>query len=228
MQKIFISGGSKGIGFAIAKRFYREGYEVIVCARGAEGLAQAKEELPNLHTYTCDIADKQAVKTLCATIRQHHGTLDVLVNNGGVFLPGQMHSEEDEIFEKLIQTNLFSTYYMTKGLLPDMIEAGKGTVVNMCSIASITAYEHGGSYSVSKFAMHGFSKSLREEMKPKGIRVVAILPGATYTASWDGMDIPAERMIPAEDIAEITWNAVQMSQRTVIEDIVVRPQLGDL
>lgn len=228
MKKIFISGGSRGIGLAIARRFHQEDYQVIVCARGEEGLKKAADELPGLVTYVCDLSDKQSCKDLVAEIRETHGALDILVNNSGIFLPGQMHSEDDSIFEQLISTNLFSAYYLSKGLLPDMIEAGRGTVVNMCSIASITAYEHGGAYSVSKFAMYGFSKSLREEMKPKGIRVIAMLPGATYTSSWEGMDIPAERMIPAEDIAELCWSACAMSDRTVVEDIVIRPQLGDL
>ena len=228
MKKIFISGGSRGIGLAIARRFHQEGYEVIICARGEEGLKKAADELPGLKTYVCDLSNKQSVKDLVAEVRAKHGTLDILVNNGGVFLPGQLHNEEDAVFENLIATNLFSAYYLTKGLLPDMIEAGKGTVVNMCSIASITAYEHGGSYSVSKFGLYGFSKSLREEMKSKGIRVFAMLPGATFTSSWDGMDIPAERMIPAEDIAELCWCNCSLSPRTVVEDIVIRPQLGDL
>ncbi len=228
MKKIFISGVSRGIGLAIAQRFHREGYQVVGCARGEEGLQKATEAIPGLITYACDISDKQSVKNLVAKLNEEHGAFDVLVNNGGVFLPGQMHSEEDEVFEKMMATNLFSTYYISKGLVPAMVEQGHGTIVNMCSIASVTAYEHGGSYSVSKFAQYGFSKSLREEMKPKGIRVIAMLPGATFTSSWDGMDLPEERFIPAEDIAELTWTAVNLSDRTVVEDIIVRPQLGDL
>ncbi len=228
MKKIFISGGSRGIGLAIARRFYKEGFQVIICARGEEGLKAASDELPGLITYVCDLSDKQSVKDLVAELRAKHGTLDILVNNGGVFLPGQLHNEEDAVFEQLIATNLFSAYYLSKGLLPDMIEAGKGIVVNMCSIASITAYEHGGGYSVSKFGMYGLSKSLREEMKSKGISVIAMLPGATYTSSWEDMDVPEERMIPPEDVAELCWTACNMSERTVVEDIVIRPQLGDL
>ncbi len=228
MKKIFISGGSRGIGLAIARRFYREGFQVIICARREEGLKQAEDELPGLVTYICDLSNKQSVKDLVAKLRVVHGTLDILVNNGGVFLPGQLHKEEDAVFEKLIATNLFSAYYLSKGLLPDMIKAGKGIIVNMCSIASITAYEFGGAYSVSKYGMYGLSKSLREEMKEKGIRVIAMLPGATYTSSWEGMDIPEERMIPPEDIAELCWTACNMSERTVVEDIIIRPQLGDL
>lgn len=229
MKKIFITGGSQGIGLAIAKRFYASGeYTVGICARSAAGLEAAKAEMPDLHTYTCDVADKAAVKALAETLTRAHGAFDILVNNGGVFLPGQLHTEDDAVFEQLMATNLNSAYYFSKGMLPAMIAQGKGTVVNMCSIASITAYAHGGSYSVSKFALLGFSKSLREEMKPKGIRVISVLPGATYTNSWAGVDVPEERLMPADDIAELVWTACALSDRSVIEEIVIRPQLGDL
>jgi NAD(P)-dependent dehydrogenase (short-subunit alcohol dehydrogenase family) len=228
MKQILITGASKGIGLAIAKRFYQADWRVIVCARGEAGLAAAKAEMPNLVTYVCDLNNKADVKQFAAQVQADHGTLDVLVNNGGVFLPGQLHNEDDAILEQLISTNLMSAYYISKALLPDMIAAGAGTVVNICSIASVMAYSAGGAYSTSKFAMYGFSKSLREEMKPKGIRVVAVLPGATYTDSWSFSDLPQERFIPAEDVAELVWTACALSPRTVLEDIILRPQLGDI
>ena len=117
---------------------------------------------------------------------------------------------------------------MSRTFVPDMITRGHGTVVNMCSIASITAYSAGGSYSASKFGMYGFSKSLREEVKKKGIRVISVLPGPTLTDSWAGVDLPEDRFIPAEDIAELVWTSVNLSSRSVVEDIVIRPQLGDI
>jgi NADP-dependent 3-hydroxy acid dehydrogenase YdfG len=229
MKKIFITGGSQGIGRAIAARFHASGeYQVGVCARGKAALDAAKADMPGLHTYVCDISDKQSVKNLVSILKDEFGPLDILVNNGGVFLPGQMHTEDDAVFEQLMATNLHSAYYFSKGMLPDMIARGEGTVVNMCSIASITAYAHGGSYSVSKFALLGFSKSLREELKPKGIRVISVLPGATYTNSWAGVEVAEERLMPAEDIAELVWSACRLSTRSVVEEIVIRPQLGDL
>jgi NAD(P)-dependent dehydrogenase (short-subunit alcohol dehydrogenase family) len=229
MKQILITGASKGIGLAIARRFYAAGcWKVIVCARGRAGLEEAREAMPDLVTYACDLSDKAAVKQLAADVLAAHGRLDVLVNNGGVFLPGQMHTEDDEVFERQMHTNLYSAYYLTKALLPPMIAEGEGTVVNMCSIASITAYSAGGSYSVSKFALLGWSKSLREEMKPKGIRVISVLPGATLTDSWAGVNLPEERFMPVEDIAEVVWTAVALSKRSVVEEIVIRPQLGDI
>lgn len=83
-------------------------------------------------------------------------------------------------------------------------------------------------YSIAKHALYGFSRNLREEMKPHGVRVVALLPGTTLTASWDGVPLPPERMMPAEDVAAMAWAAWAMSARTVVEDIVMRPQQGDI
>lgn len=228
MKQILITGGSRGIGLATAQRFHREGWKVIICARRQEHLDAAAASMPGLVTYTCDLSVKAEVKAFAARVLAAHGRLDILVNNGGVFLPGQLHNEDDEVMERLIATNLFSAYYLTKALLPPMIEAGQGTVVNMCSIASITAYSAGGAYSTSKFALLGFSKSLREEMKPKGIRVISILPGATLTDSWAGVSLPEERFVPAEDVAEVVWSSCFLSLRTVVEEVLVRPVLGDI
>ena len=227
-KKICITGGSKGIGLAIARKFYQEGFEVIICARGQAALEAAKAEMPELHTLRCDLSHKSEVKQLAETLNRDFGALDVLINNGGVFLPGLVHLEKDEVYEMLIRTNLDSTYYLTKGVIGQMMARRSGMVVNMCSIASLAAYPNGGSYTISKFGMLGFSKVLREEMKPYGIRVVSIMPGAVKTASWEGVDLPDERFIPASDIAEIVWNAWNMHPSTVIEEIVVRPTPGDI
>lgn len=109
-----------------------------------------------------------------------------------------------------------------------MLETGKGHIFNMCSIASLHAYPDGGSYSISKFALLGFSKNLREELKDKGIKVTSIMPGATWSASWAGADFPEDRLMQAADIANAVWSAWSMSPAAVVEDIVIRPQLGDL
>lgn len=227
-KKIFISGGSKGIGLAIAQKFYEEAWEVIICARNPKGLEEAKALIPGLHTYTCDVSDIAQIKELTQKINKDFGVLDVLVNNAGTFQPGAIHSESDEVYELMMRTNMDSAYYMTKGLLPQMIGRKKGAVVNMASIASFTSYPNGGSYSISKYALLGFSKNLREEMKPHGVRVISIMPGATFTASWEGSGVEEDRLMPADDVAELVFTCVKLSARSVVEDIVLRPQLGDL
>lgn len=229
-KKIFITGGSRGIGFAIARKFHQEGYEVIICGRNLDNLNNAKEQIPGLHGYQCDLSDKAAAKALAQQINDTHGPLDILVNNAGVYQPGSLLEEEDSLFESTMATNLFSAYYITRGVLPGMLAKKAGTIFNICSVASIMPYAHasGSSYSISKYALLGFSKNLREEVKDKGLRVMSILPGAVYTDSWVGAGFPEERMMSIEDIADIVWGAYNLSGRTVMEEIVCRPQLGDI
>lgn len=227
-QRIFISGASKGIGLAVAHRFLAEGFEVALSASTEASLAQVQARYPQIQAFRADMAVKAEVEALAAWIQQSFGTPDVLVNNVGRFLPGSIHSESDEIFEELMLTNVYSNYYLTKRLLPAMMERKSGTIFNLCSIASLMAYANGGAYTITKHALHGFSKVLREEMKPHGIRVVSVLPGATLTASWEGVDLPPERFMPAEDVAAAIWDTFKLSPRTVVEEILLRPMLGDL
>lgn len=225
---VFISGASKGIGLATAKKYYSSGFRVGICARGEESLKDARQEMPELLTYVCDMADKAAVKELAGKINEDMGPLTVLMNNAGSYIPGSIHEEEDEAYEMMLRTNMDSAYYLTKGVLPFMKKEKKGSIVNIASIASLDAYPGGGSYSISKFALLGFSKNLRFEMKEYGIRVISVMPGAVLTNSWAGYDGPVDRLMPSEDIADIIYAATDLSKRTVVEDIILRPQLGDL
>jgi short-subunit dehydrogenase len=109
-----------------------------------------------------------------------------------------------------------------------MQAAGNGHIFNMCSVAGLKAYPGGGAYSVSKFALEGFTQNLRLELMTQGIKVTAIQAGATMSDSWAGSDIPAERMMRADDVATAIWSAYQLSPQSVVESILLRPQLGDL
>ena len=128
----------------------------------------------------------------------------------------------------MVESNVYSAYHLSRSIVPAMKEIRSGHVFNMCSIASIKAYPNGGSYAISKFALLGFSKVLREELKEFNVRVTAVLPGATRTASWDGVDLPEDRFMRAEDVAETVFSAYSISERSVVEEIIIRPQLGDI
>jgi NADP-dependent 3-hydroxy acid dehydrogenase YdfG len=151
----------------------------------------------------------------------------VLVNNAGSFAGGKVHEEEEGALEEMIATNLYSAYHLSRVLVPDMIKRKSGHIFNMCSIAGIKAYPNGGAYSISKFALHGFSTNLREELKTYNIKVTTVFPGAAYTDSWIG-HVKKERVMEAEDIAKMIYAASQLSPQACVEDIVLRPQLGDL
>jgi short-subunit dehydrogenase len=155
-------------------------------------------------------------------------TPDILVNNAGLFEPGSVHSEPEGLLESQLNVNLFSAYHLTRSLLPAMMKCKQGHIFNMCSIASLHAYANGGAYSISKFALYGFSKNLREELKPHGIKVTSVHPGAVLTNSWGDFDNTSNRIMEAADIAKMVWAASSLSMQACVEDIVIRPQLGDL
>jgi short-subunit dehydrogenase len=229
-KSVVISGGSQGIGKALVKKFLAEQFTVYTCSRNQEKLDALKSEMgtDRLHTYAADLSNKKEVEDFAHWILKQTKQLDVLVNNTGVFIPGQIQNEADNLLEKTIETNLYSAYHLTRALLPTFQNKKAGHIFNICSTASITAYTLGGSYCISKFALLGFTKVLREELKTQGIKVTAILPGATLTPSWDGVELPESRFIPADDVAQTIFSAYQMSPSTVLEEILIRPQLGDI
>ena len=228
MSVIVVTGASRGIGRAIVARFHAEGHQVVACARRPEVLAALAADFPGVDTHVCDMADRAAVTAFAQTVRQRHGGVDLLVNNAGGFQPGGVASQPDGMLEDMLQVNLFSAYWASRAFLPDMQGRASGTIINICSIASMAAYANGGAYSIAKHAMLGFSRNLREEMKPHGIRVSAVMPGATLSDSWDGVGLPDARLMPAEDVAAMVWMIWAMSPRTVVEDVVMRPMLGDI
>lgn len=225
---VVVTGASRGIGLAIARRFHASGATVTICARGSAALIDARSSMPGLRTHVCDLAQRDDLERFAAAVLADGGAPDVLVNNAGAFTPGGITDEAEGTFDAMLAINLGSAYHLTRALLPAFRERGSGTIINICSTASIMPYVNGGSYSIAKHALYGFSRTLREEVKSHGIRVVALLPGATLTDSWAGADLPPERLMPADDVAEAAWMAWRMSQRTVVEDVVMRPMLGDI
>lgn len=233
-MNILVTGATKGIGRAIVERFAAAGFNVAFSARTAADLEALKRELKDKYpkqqvlAIQADMAKRSDVKAMTDTICATWTSLDVLVNNAGVFLPGNLTEEAEGNLEFTINTNLYSAYHTTRALL-DLLKAQRGSYIfNICSIASLAAYPAGGSYTVSKFAMLGLSKTLRQELMPFGIRVSSVMPGATLTASWAGVDLPESRFIDAKDVATLVFETHQLSNRTVVEDIVIRPMEGDL
>lgn len=233
-MKAVITGGTKGIGKALADKFLSEGYDIAICARGKSDIDKCIEAWSKAYpdreviADVCDVSDQKAIEGWADKILSHWQSVDVLVNNAGIFIPGEILKEEAGALSQMIEVNLYSAYHLTRKIAPSMIEAKKGHIFNMCSVASIKAYPNGGSYSISKFALLGMSKVLREELKSTGVKVTSVLPGATWSASWAGVDLPEERLMQATDISDSIYGAVQLSASAVIEEIIIRPQLGDL
>lgn len=228
-----VTGASKGIGKAVARAFAAQGLNLALTARSKDDLTKVQQEIEkefgvSCHVYTADLSKKEETKAFAQFVKSLNEEVEVLVNNTGTFVQGQLMTEEDGALEHQIHTNLYSAYWLTRELFDLLKKAGKAHVFNMCSIASLQAYAGSGSYSISKFALLGFSKSLREELKPHKIKVTSIMPGATYTSSWEGVDIPESRFMKASDVADVVLSAYKLSPSAVVEDIVMRPLEGDI
>jgi short-subunit dehydrogenase len=228
-----VTGASRGIGKAVAGIFALHGYNLLLCSQNEQKLLQTVEEFKRLYPHVSvdaqamDLGVKQNVNLFAEWVMNNADTVDVLVNNAGTFLPGNIMDEADGTLEKMMEVNLYSAYWLTKALLPKMVAQKNGHIFNMASIAGLQAYPNGGAYSISKFALLGFSKNLRRELMPHGVKVTAVVPGAVYTDSWAGFVEP-ERIMQVDDIAQMIYAASRLSPQAVVEEIIMRPQLGDL
>ncbi len=232
-RNVIITGASRGLGRAIAEIFATNGDNLYLCSRRETGIYKTVEELlvkfpsVTIKGKPFDLSTKagaQGFGEWCLS----HTIPDILVNNAGSFAGANVSDEEDGALEQMIETNLYSAYHLTRILLPSMIENKRGHIFNMSSIAGLKAYPGGGSYSISKFALRGFSINLREELKPLGIKVTTVYPGAAYTDSWAASGIRKDRFMEAEDIAAMIFAASNLSPQACVEEIVMRPQLGDI
>ncbi|SDE29939.1 SDR family oxidoreductase [Niabella drilacis] len=232
-MNILITGASQGIGFAVAEIFAKKGNQVWITSRNEVRLYQALETLQTQYPDAAfrakafDLSVKEQAIAL-GNWALGHGTPDILVNNAGLFEPGNVTDEPDGALESQMATNLYSAYHLTRTILPAMKEKRRGFIFNICSVAGLQAYPGGGAYSISKFALNGFSQNLREELKPHGIKVAALFPGAVKTASWGDFDNSEKRIMEAADIAVLIETATRLSDAACVESIILRPQLGDL
>jgi short-subunit dehydrogenase len=231
-MNVVITGASKGIGKAIAQEFASHGHNLILCSRNGVALYKTVEELqlhyPNITIKATPFDLSTQAKEFGAWVLQLGINVDILINNAGLFEPGSVHNEPDGTLESQMATNVYSAYHLTRTILPVMMKQKAGHIFNICSIASLQPYKNGGAYSISKFAMDGFSKNLREEMKEFGIKVTAVYPGAVLTDSWGNYDNSANRIMVPSDVAKMVYTASQLSLGACVEEIVLRPQLGDL
>ena len=233
MAVAVITGGTKGIGYALVRQFASEGFDIAFCARTTKDVNQLTEELKEefgirICSVQIDMTKKEEVTQFSKRIDETFEVVDVLINNAGVFAPDTFLDSPDGFLEAMMNTNVYSAYFLTRFLAHKLMQSKKPHVFNMCSVAGLKAYPNGTSYSITKFALNGFTKAIREELKNHGVNVTAVFPGATLTPSWEGVDLPAERFMPAEDVAKLIYETYMLSQRSCVEEIVLRPQLGDI
>ena len=222
-----ITGATKGIGRAIALKLADDGYNLAICSRDEAALAALARELENkgvrVHYLVADCADKAVVYNFCDFCSQVFGQIDLLVNNAGVFLPGSLLDEDDTAFEQQLQLNLNGAYYLSKYMGRKMRSQQTGHIINICSIASKQIKENAGSYSVTKWGLLSLNNVLRDELAKHNVKVTAVLPGSTLTASWDGTEIPKEKFVQPEDIAESISQLLKLSPAANVDELIIRP-----
>jgi len=233
-KTIVVTGGSKGIGKSIVFKFAKNGFDIITCSRNKKDLYSLESNFKSIYsdvkifTFKADLSNKDDCDKFIRFVNKNTKSIDILVNNVGAFVPGKLISEDDSALKLMIDTNLYSNYWVTRGLVKIFTNQKSGHIFNICSIASKVAYDSAGSYCISKFALYGMSLCLREELKNFNVKVTSILPGATRTGSWDGTSLPDDRFIKPEDVSNSIFGAYNTSNGANVEEIIIRPQLGDI
>jgi NAD(P)-dependent dehydrogenase (short-subunit alcohol dehydrogenase family) len=233
-----ITGANRGIGLAIARALAREGCNLIVTGRDERALAKARAELQKLQprklnidvlAQSCDVRSSESVDYLFTLVRGLHKPLDILINNAGIGHPNRTAGKLPySTWMEVIDTNLNGLFLMTQAALAVMKRGS--TIVNNLSIAAERVFVGSSAYNASKHGALGFTNTLREELRPKGIRVIALMPGATDTAIWDTLwpRAPRRKMMSAETVARTVVDALLLPENTTIEKVVVVPSVGTL
>jgi NAD(P)-dependent dehydrogenase (short-subunit alcohol dehydrogenase family) len=228
-----ITGANRGLGLAISETLARHGCDLVITARDQQSLSAAARKLEKLNVYVlaqpCDVRDPASVDYLFTVIRQLRRPLDFLINNAGIAHPSRNLSDLPyPMWRDVIDTNLTGTFLVTQAALAVM---KRGSVImNNLSVAAERVFPGSAAYCASKHGALGLTDTLREELRPKGIRVIALLPGATDTDIWSTMwpQAPRKKMMSAATVAQAAVNALLLPPDSVVEKILIRPQAGTL
>ena len=235
-NRAVITGASSGIGKATALAFAKAGIDVALVSRSREKLQAVAEEAQNYgveaKAYIVDLAKVEQVKTEIEAIAADFAPIDILVNNAGMGYTGTLRETPLADWQQTIDLNLTSVFQCILGILPQMRDRAKGTIINVASIAGKTPFPGWGAYSVSKAGLIALSKTLAAEERPSGIRVVAFSPGAVNTPIWDTDTVRADfdraTMLTPEIVAQSILHAALLPEEAVVEDITLMPSGGAL
>ncbi|MEK6570771.1 MAG: SDR family oxidoreductase [Bacteroidota bacterium] len=231
---VWVTGASRGIGSEIAKAFAAIRAEVVATSRSPEKLAALVRQIGKTGgaatAYLCDVSSERSVASTAKKILSRFDHVDVLVNNAGVTYFKYLRDTSPEEFDEIIGANLRGTFLCTKAVLESMIRRRSGHIFNIISVTAQKTYTNSGAYSASKAGAIALTNVLREEVRAYNIKVTAVLPGATDTRMWATSTRRKfqHQMMQPQDVARIVVALYQAPQRAHVEEIVFRPQLGDL
>jgi short-subunit dehydrogenase len=234
MKTALITGATKGMGHAIAAAFAQQGISLAINSRNAAELAAFKTELlqinPAIKVFTAvaDGSNKAELLQFAAGAQQELGSINIIVNNLGMYKYAKILDDENDTFEKMINTNLMPAYELYRFFGKSMIAAREGHIFNICSVASLNPVVEAGAYSVTKAALLNLNNAMRLEMQEHGVKVTAVIPGSTLTDSWKGQDVDKDTMVLPEDIASAIVNIYNMSKGANVDQIIIKPAAGQL
>lgn len=233
-MNILITGATKGIGKAVAVEMTKNNHSLALCARNQKELDLLKEELLSINpkidvlTVKTDCSIKQEVAAFADKAIAQFKIIDVLVNNVGVFSPSPILQESDDMLDFHFNVNVVAPYILYKKLAPLMIKLNTGHIFNICSVASLQTIVGAGSYCVTKAALLSLNNIMREETKPSGVKVTAIMPGSTLTSSWDGTTISSDKFVQPDDVAKSILHIMQLSKGANVDQLMITPQSGQI
>lgn len=223
-----ITGGTKGIGYAIAERLLNAGSRVLICGRSKRDLSAALETLGRhgqVEGETTDVRSEDQVRMMLENCERLFGGVDILINNAGIGIPGKTVEElSADDFRSTVETNLFGVFYGCHYAIPLMKKRGGGYIINISSLAGQNAHPRMAAYNASKFGLNGFSEALMQEVRQDNIKVTYICPGSVNTNF--GRDTPSEDQLwqlqPA-DIADVVIDLLSMNERALPSKVEIRP-----
>ncbi len=221
-----ITGGSRGIGYATARRFLQEGARVVITARNTQQLDKATGELSNFKTGSIislpgDVANENHVDKWIETILETYGQIDILVNNAGISRTGPVHELGEEEFMEVLRTNLFGVFLLCHRVVPLMKKRQSGYIFNIASYAGTKGLPGSGAYGASKAGVIRFSETLQREVKDENIKVTALCPTYVFTDMTRKTGVPREAMIQPEDIPETMLYLMRLSPATVVQRLIM-------
>ena len=234
MRNALITGATKGMGRAIAIAFATEGINLAINSRKADELAAFKTELlqinPAIKVFTAvaDGSNKAELLQFANDAAQALGSINILVNNLGMYQYSKILDDADGLFQKMINTNLMPTYELYRRFGKGMIATGRGHIFNICSVAALNPVVDAGTYSVTKAALLSLTNIMRLEMQEHGVKVTAVIPGSTLTDSWKGQAVDKDTMVLPEDIASAIVNIYKMSKGANVDQLIIKPAGGQL
>ncbi len=227
---VLITGGSKGIGLEIAKVFARSTkHPIVLIARNKAELETAKQACEqkgatHVETISADLTDAEALSSIDFEALNP----GIIVNNAGSFLFKNLQDSSSSEFESQFRINTLGAFNISQAVLPVLKKQGRALIVNICSQASLKGYGDSGAYTMSKHALLGYTRSLRKELMDTNIAVSAINLGQTYSTSWHEVDIDPKKLIDPKDVGQLIVALSQLSAQSVVEEINLMPQGGEV